>query len=133
MKGRDLTSCSIYVHFREFGIDNFAITLLSEHEISDREQLREFEQLVIDATSCVNQHRAIKTNEEHQEYQHNYYVSNAIKLQDYQRQYRVENRERVLARKNEKMGCDCGSSYSRDNKARHLRTSKHRRWLDEQS
>jgi hypothetical protein len=38
MEGRELTSCSIYVHFKEFGIDNFMITPISEHDISNSDQ-----------------------------------------------------------------------------------------------
>ncbi|KAG6976637.1 hypothetical protein JG688_00001156 [Phytophthora aleatoria] len=68
LEGREQQFCSIYAHFRD------------EHEISSRNQLREFEQLIIDTSNCVNQQRAIKTEDEHQEYQHQYYVSNAVKL-----------------------------------------------------
>jgi hypothetical protein len=133
LEGREQTSCSIYKHFEYFGFDTFTITQVSEHVINNRNQLREFEQLVIDSTDCVNQQRAIQTEAELQEYQHQYYVSNAVKLQDYQKRYRNANRERVLARKNEKLRCDCGSTYSRDNKARHMRSKKHLRWMEEQT
>jgi predicted GIY-YIG superfamily endonuclease len=43
----------IYHSFLKHGIDSVKISLVTEHEIDNPRQLHEFEQLVIDQTSCV--------------------------------------------------------------------------------
>jgi len=43
----------IYYSFLKHGIDSVKISLVTEHEIDNPRQLHEFEQLVIDQTSCV--------------------------------------------------------------------------------
>jgi hypothetical protein len=50
-----LSSCSIFNHFRKQGIDAFTIHLVSEHPVEDRNQLRVFEQRLINNSDCVNQ------------------------------------------------------------------------------
>jgi hypothetical protein len=39
--------------------------------------------------------------------------------------YRVANRDQLNAKKKEKIECECGVSYTRSHKARHLSTARH--------
>jgi hypothetical protein len=100
--------CSIFRHFQQHGIDNFTMYLISEHEITDRKQLFEFEQLAIDRTQCINQIKAYLTDAE-----------------------RIE-RNRNINRRHHRFVCDCGSHGDRRNRPTHERTQKHQRWLAEQ-
>jgi hypothetical protein len=110
--------CSVYHHFKEFGIDNFDIRLISEHEIENRRQLHEFEQLVIDSSNCVNSQAAKLTEEQ-----------KLFKAQ----QYRDEHVEKHKAYSSERIECGCGGSHRRSDKGQHSRTKKHQSWLDSQS
>ncbi|GMF35250.1 unnamed protein product [Phytophthora lilii] len=92
-------ACSIYYSFKEYGIENFSISLISEHKISNRQKLNEFEQLVINDTDCVNRIPAYKT------------VSEMI-----QQKTNVSSEITV---------CKCGETYTRGHKARHEQTEHH--------
>jgi hypothetical protein len=48
LDGSSKRATSIYHHFKKHGIDSFGIEAIEEHEVESREQLLEFEQLVID-------------------------------------------------------------------------------------
>ncbi|KAG6944370.1 hypothetical protein JG688_00017119 [Phytophthora aleatoria] len=56
-----------YKRFREHGVENFDIHLISEHEVEDRKNLLQFEQLVIDSTKCVNKQVAWISEEQRHE------------------------------------------------------------------
>ncbi|KAG6964492.1 hypothetical protein JG687_00005954 [Phytophthora cactorum] len=103
-----------YRHFNQYGIDNFNIHLVSEHEIENRRELHEFEQLVIDTTNCVIRQAAILTEEQKR-----------MKAQ----QYRDANKARLRAHASERIECDCGGSHRRSDKSQHARTKRHQQWL----
>ena len=42
-----------------------------------------------------------------------------------EKQYRVNNRDKILEQKKQKMTCECGCSLNRDNIKRHKRAKKH--------
>jgi len=140
--------CSIYQHFHEVGIENFTMTMISEHEVEDHSQLREFEQLLISKTDCVNQVRAYRTKDEKKEYCCKYEAdnketlhskrqaweqNNKDHLQEYHKKYRETNKEVLSAYRKEKIQCECGSSYSRNDRARHQRTQKHHSLMEQQA
>jgi len=52
---------------------------------------------------------------------------------EYQKQYRDTNREYVLERKHHKHDCECGGKFTNMHKSRHLRTSKHCRYIESQN
>jgi len=101
----------IYHHFREHGIENFEIHLISEHEIEDRKNLLQFEQLVIDSRKCVNKQAAWISEEERQE-----------QKRAYREAHSYEQREAA----SEVIQCECGETYTRGHKARHEQTERHR-------
>jgi len=107
-------ACSIYHHFKQYGIDNFSIVLISEHEIESRKQLYEFEQLCIDSTSCVNEQAACLSDEQKQ-----------LKAQE----YRNRNKAKQKAWASERVECECGQSYRRSDKTQHRRSKKHQQWF----
>ena len=54
---------------------------------------------------------------------------NPEKIKESSAKYRAENRETIRAYKNEQFKCECGGSYTRARKARHLRTKKHQKFI----
>ena len=62
-----------------------------------------------------------------------YYRDNAEKKKQYRldiaerlKQYRLDNAEKL----NEKFNCECGGKYTHANKPRHLKTNKHKKYLE---
>ena len=85
-------ACSIYQHFKEHGIDKFNIKLISEHEIGTKEQLREMEQLAIDATSnTCNRYRA--HGYDAKTHQQRYYEKNKDTICEKAKQYYEAHKE----------------------------------------
>jgi hypothetical protein len=107
-EGKVRCAAMIYHHFREHGIDAFAIRLVSEHEIEERKNLFQFEQLVIDSTNCVNKNAAWRSDED----------KHASK-QKYNLDYNETHNQEVVQ-------CECGETYTRGHKARHSQTERHR-------
>ncbi|GMF56238.1 unnamed protein product [Phytophthora fragariaefolia] len=107
-EGNIRCAAMIYHHFHEHGIDAFGIRLISELEIEDRKSILQFEQLVIDSTSCVNKQAPWKSAEDKH-----------VSKQKYSLEYnKIHNRELVQR--------ECGETYTRGHKARHERTERHR-------
>ena len=48
---------------------------------------------------------------------------------EYQQKYREEHREKLNKAKREKFLCDCGGSYTRNNRLVHEKTMMHQDWL----
>ncbi len=62
-----------------------------------------------------------------------YDESRKEKRKEYRKEHYKANKERIQQRKQEKFICDCGSSYSRSSKAKHMKTVKHQTWMNSQS
>jgi len=82
--------------------------------------------------------------EEIKEYQKEYYKEHKEGLKEYQKEYREEHKEEVKERqkkyyeehkeeinekKKEKINCECGVKHRRSDKARHLKSKKHQKYL----
>jgi hypothetical protein len=61
-----------------------------------------------------------------------YRHKNREQLNEITRAYRHKNREQLNAKAREKITCVCGSVINCDGKARHERTDKHKKWLEQQ-
>lgn len=135
--GKDRCHAVIHRHFEEYGVDSFKILLISEHTITERNELFEFEQLTIDRTECVNQKPAYRTEDQRKEALRQsslkYSLKNKESLKQKARLYREENRELIKLKKAELLNCECGASHTINNRSRHQRTQKHQRWLESQS
>lgn len=132
MDGRDVkffSSFSILLH------GDARIVLIENYPCSSKDELRAREQYYINLYSniIVNCYNAC-TNEI--EYKKQYYKDN----QEYFKQYRIDNRqkykqyykdnqEKIKQYKNQKIECECGSTYTRTSKARHEKTQKHQNYV----
>jgi membrane-bound lytic murein transglycosylase len=67
-------------------------------------------------------------NKEHiKEHSKEYYEENKEHMKEYSKEYRQKNKERV----NEKFDCECGGKFIRKNKAKHKKTTRHQRYLEQ--
>ena len=132
IEGKVGCSAMIYHHFKEFGVDEFSIHLISEHEIKSKDQLRKFEQLVIDKTqNTCNKKKAKATKQDRIDYKKQYREAN----KEQEKRYREANKDKIAERQrqyreatNKKHNCDCGGKYITQNLKQHLKTKKHIDW-----
>ena len=67
-----------------------------------------------------------------QEKKKQYHQNNRTKLLAKHKQWYQDNKAIVSAKKNTRITCTCGLTYTRTNKARHERSKKHQKYLAEQ-
>ena len=110
---------------------------------SQRAYLTE-EQKIEQRKKCDREYH-IKNREKHKIYQKEYRDKNKEVLKEKNKEYSDKNRDiirkrtkeyrdknkEVLKEKNkEKINCECGSTFRRDKKARHLRSNKHKSFVE---
>jgi hypothetical protein len=54
-----------------------------------------------------------------------HYAANKDRLLKQQKEYKEKNKEMIRAKANARIECDCGGSYARADKARHMKSPKH--------
>ena len=52
---------------------------------------------------------------------------------DYQKEYRKVNNSKIRAMKGKNCLCECGACYTNSNKSRHMQSTKHQKYINEQS
>jgi hypothetical protein len=138
LKGK-YRNLAIYQHSNELGVDQFKLELIKEYDVVDVKHLRAIEQLWINKVKCINKqscfmpiskkardklygdaHRAKLNAKSLEHYDANHEANLATRTA-----YRVANRDQLNAKKKEKIECECGVSYTRSHKARHLSTARH--------
>ena len=106
---------------------NPKIELIEEVDETDR-YIRE--QYWIDRTECIN-YRHAPREIPIEEYQRQYRQDNRELLAYKSRQYNQQHKDKISAHRNQDIKCECGTSYTLRNKARHLRTAKHLAYLSQ--
>ena len=100
------------------------IEIYKDFPCNNRLELRIEEQRVIDELKpTLNEQKAYRTKEEEEAYQKEYREQN-INI-EYKKKYREQNIEKIRAKANEKITCDCGCKISRTNKKRHRNSHTH--------
>ncbi len=142
--------------FDQYGLDHCFIELLEAKLCSSRDELKQIEGKFIRSLTCVNKKVEGRTRKEH--YQDNkeqisekqkqyrednketiiernkqYYDNHIEQLIEYQSQYRKNNKEKVAERQNKICSCECSKSYNYSNKARHMKSKKHRQYIESQN
>ena len=133
--------------------DNYDIQLIENYPCESKDELHAREGHWIKQTDCVNVRVAGRSHKESckQYYEDNkeiiaeyhkqwyednkekikqHYLDNIDKIKEKNEKYRRLNKEKISLRKSEKMICDCGSEFRRDEKARHERAIKHHKYLE---
>jgi hypothetical protein len=133
--------------------DDYRIELLEECPCDNREQLHKTEGKYIKELTCVNKLVAGRTKKEWRQdnkeaisqwrkqhcqdnqeaitqYHKQYYQNNKEAINQYHKQYYQDNKGKIKNRVGEKIRCDCGSLLSKGSLARHKRTQKHLKYLE---
>jgi len=97
-----------FILFEEYGIDNCFIELLVAKECLSKDELNQLEGKYIREVNCVNKNITGRTLKE----------------------YREEHKEEIKTKKIVPISCSCGSIYQKDYKARHERSFKHKKYLE---
>jgi hypothetical protein len=81
------------------------------------------EQYYLDNFPCVNLKKAYISEEERKEQEERLRLS--------RKEYRESNKEKIAEKALTKVICECGSIFAKKNKARHLRSPKHLKFISE--
>ena len=103
--------------------ENCYIELYEEYPCDNKQQLDKREGQVIRELDCCNKRIAGRTPRE-------WYAENKQKRNEKDRRYRQNNKEKIKANKNQKHNCECGGKFTSVNKAQHMKSKKHREYMD---
>jgi len=109
----------LYTHIRyNGGFDNFEFKVVSTCDIENRKTI---EQHYIDTLKpTLNKYNACGRDiEKKKEYQ-----------KKYDKKYYKDNKEKIVKRKKEKYTCECGSVFIIGNKSHHIKTKKHKDYIN---
>ena len=90
-----------------------------EWRLDNKEKIKEY----------AKQYRECSTKNKLNEYAKQYKEVNKEKLNEYAKQYKEVNKEKIKEKQKEKMTCECGSTFTKCNKARHEKTNKAQKLL----
>ena len=149
----------LYEAMNELKIENFYIELVELYPCSSKDELRSREgqyirkydsykngyNMLISGRSMTEYYQdnkeqlkeqVKKYRDDHKdkirEQKKEYYQDNKEKINEYYKKYKELNKDRIREHKNKKFNCECGGKYTHTHKARHLKTLKHKKYIDEQ-
>jgi hypothetical protein len=107
----------LYGNTKSFDIiknDDYKIELLEDCNIKTKQELLSRERYFIQNNNCVNKN----------------IPGNFDKgCQQYQKDYRDTNKDKINIKKKEKFDCPCGGQYTYVNKSQHIKSRKHLNFL----
>ena len=124
---------TIFPYFKEHGIDQFRMVLIKEYDVDDRAHLRAYEQLWINKLKSINKNNPFhlkslyfkayeRNNKEYlDEYRKEYRKNHKDEVKQYNKKYREANKDALY----ERFNCECGGTYSKKHRARHLKSKMH--------
>ena len=118
----------LYSNIKSFDIiknNDYKIELIENCEITTKQELLERERYYIQDNECLNNNIPGRTDKEYQQYQKDYYNENKDELTIKRKEYNDKNKDKL----NEKIKCPCGGNYTNCNKSHHLRSNKHKNYL----
>jgi hypothetical protein len=100
--------------------------LIEDYPCDNRDQLRMREEAVRKLLKPpLNKIKCFATSEDKRECKRNFHIKHKVRQNEQSRLYHQNNIEKVHARKNAKMTCDCGCVCSKSCFASHKKTMKH--------
>lgn len=116
-----------HIHLGNFTRE-YNIELIEDYPCDNNKILTEREQYWIENTNCINKKKAFITEEERKEKSKlnasNHYYNNKDKKLEYQKEYRLKNKEEIDRKQqekaSEKLECSCGRFIRRDKMKKHL-------------
>ena len=103
--------------------ENCYIELYEDYPCENKQQLRKREGQVIRELDCCNKYVAGRTPKEWRE-------DNKEHICVRDKQYYINNKEKIKAQRSQKHNCECGGKYTHHNKSIHLKTKKHREYME---
>jgi hypothetical protein len=122
-KEGNTTYCAAYELFDEYGVENFIIVELSRYEVSDKQELRKYEQEWIQKINCCNKIRALGLGKKGQDA--DYYQRHKENIKKNVREYAANNKEKISQRNKTKVVCECGFEGTKHHIHRHRGTINH--------
>ena len=120
-KGKCNYMTSSYL-FDKYGIENCRIIWIKDYPCGSKKELEAEEGRIQQETECVNKYQAGRSGEQWRK-------DNKEHLQEYAKQYAINNPEKRQLRNATVLECECGLTYTYGHKARHLKTKKHQQYL----
>lgn len=134
--------------------DDCYIELIEKCPCDCRMELERREGQLIREMDCINKRVAGRTKKEYteenremvlqrkkEEYQRNkeryrqrkkeYYQENKEHITQQKKEYNETNKEKIRERRNKKVTCECGCTYTRSNKVNHERSKKHIKFINQ--
>ena len=135
--------------FDDFGVENCKIVWIKDYPCNSSKELEAEEGKIQKENECVNKQVAGRTRDEYYndtretrlEYGRNHHQNNKEKLNQqrrerYNKNKHIEQEQNKERDKNKKdyycriTYCECGSSFSRRGQSQHLKTLKHKQYLE---
>lgn len=117
-KGNYVTS---YKLFEKYGIENIVILLIETFPCNNKDELHKRERHYIENNVCTNKSIPTQTDAE-------YRLKNRETLLQKQKEYVMQNKEKIRKNEQEIMQCECGITFTKQHKSRHLKTENHQKF-----
>jgi hypothetical protein len=112
---------------------NYDIILIENVKCDSKDQLTARERYYIESLDCVNQVIPGRTRQEYRDDNKDkiqqYYEDNKQKILEQNQVYRKDNKEKIKEYNNTKCDCECGGKFTQKNKAQHLKSTKHKKYI----
>jgi len=113
-----------WASFQVLENDDAKIELIEEIEVADEDELRKREGYYQRTMECVNKYIAGRSKKE-------YRIDTKEHIKKYHDKFYQDNKKTILEYNKIDHICDCGGHYKYNHKARHLKTKKHQKWLNQ--
>ena len=112
---------------------------LKEYAIDNKEKIqnyqKDYRELNKDLRNKNKKDYYKKNKKKLLEYRKLYHLKNyekqKEKLIDNQKLYRLNNKDKIFEKRSKKFNCDCGGKYTNGSKINHLKTNKHKKYLNQ--
>ena len=136
------SKCTSFLLFDKYGAEKCTIVLLEAINASSKDELQAREKHFIQSLKCVNKYIPLRSNKEYylenkiylDEYYKKFREDNKLNKREYDKKYREKNSEKLRNLRRLKLEnkhtCECGSIINNSKLSRHIKTNKHRKFLD---
>jgi hypothetical protein len=119
--GKNLTSKILFEKYTDVRIE-----LIEEFPCDKKCKLLAREGHYIRTIDCVNKIVPDRTKQEYdKEYRKEYYKTNKEQIKEHSKKYRENNSNHVKEQQSEKITCECGCETTRSHIARHKKSNRH--------
>lgn len=129
----------VYKHFNEIGWEHVSIVLIKKYPCRDIDEMHQEERKYIELLGAsLNKYIPNRTRKErnatlkYKQYRQKYYQTHNKQIKEWGKIYRKLNKERISEIKRRKVICKCGSIITKGNVSTHLRTKKHKNFIEKE-